>query len=149
MRGIEPAVAAVYFGVPQLVGLLGSPAAGYLSDRIGRRAVILIAVGMMGPSFLALTLVPNELVLLPLIVLGVSAAMRQTPTEVLVMDTAPDHRRATALGAYHMLTQQSGGIAAPAFGIVAGLVGIGAAFTGLCAALGVASIAVVLGSRKL
>jgi MFS transporter, FSR family, fosmidomycin resistance protein len=149
VRGIEPAIAAVYFGVPQLVGLLGSPAAGYLSDRIGRRAVILIAVGMMGPSFLALTLVPNEIVLLPLIVLGVSAAMRQTPTEVLVMDTAPAHRRATALGAYHMLVQQSGGVAAPALGILAGLVGIGAAFSGLCAALGLASIAVVLGSRKL
>ena len=89
VRGIEPAWAAVLFGIPQLVGLLGSPAAGYLSDRIGRRAVILIALGMMGPSFLALTLVPNEIILLPLIVLGISAAMRQTPTEVLVMDTAP------------------------------------------------------------
>jgi predicted MFS family arabinose efflux permease len=149
VRKIEPALAAVYFGVPQLIGLLGSPAAGYLSDRIGRRAVILLALGMMGPSFLALTLVPNEIVVLPLIVLGISAAMRQTPTEVLVMDTAPAHRRATALGAYHMLVQQSGGIAAPALGLLAGLIGIGAAFTGLCAALGLASIAVVLGSRKL
>jgi len=149
VRGIEPAWAAVLFGIPQLVGLLGSPAAGYLSDRIGRRAVILIALGMMGPSFLALTLVPNEIILLPLIVLGVSAAMRQTPTEVLVMDTAPAHRRATALGAYHMLVQQSGGIAAPALGLLAGVVGIGAAFTGLCATLGLASIAVVLGARKL
>jgi predicted MFS family arabinose efflux permease len=149
VRSIEPALAAVYFGIPQLVGLLGSPAAGYLSDRIGRRAVILIALGMMGPSFLALTLVPNELVLLPLIVLGVAAAMRQTPTEVLVMDTAPAHRRATALGAYHMLVQQSGGLAAPALGILASIAGIGAAFTGLCAALGLASIAVVAGARKL
>src|SRR5688572_9098051 len=149
VREIEPAWAAVLFGIPQLVGLLGSPAAGYLSDRIGRRAVILIALGMMGPSFLALTLVPNEIIVLPLIVLGISAAMRQTPTEVLVMDTAPAHRRATALGAYHMLVQQSGGIAAPALGLLAGLVGIGAAFSGLCAVLGAASIAVVLGSRKL
>ena len=149
VRGVEPAWAAVLFGVPQLVGLLGSPAAGYLSDRIGRRGVILIALGMMGPSVLALTLVPTEIILLPLIVLGVSAAMRQTPTEVLVMDSAPDHRRATALGAYHMLTQQSGGLAAPALGILASLVGINAAFSGVCLALGVASIVVVAASRKL
>lgn len=149
VRGIEPAWAAVLFGLPQLIGLLGSPAAGFLSDRIGRRAVILLAMGMMGPSFFLLTLVPNELVMVPLIVLGISAAMRQTPTEVLVMDTAPDHRRATALGGYHMLTQQSGGIAAPALGVVAGIVGIGAAFSGLCAALGLLSIAVVLAARKL
>ncbi|MFN8633380.1 MAG: MFS transporter [Chloroflexota bacterium] len=149
VRHIEPAWAAVLFGVPQLIGLLGSPAAGWLSDRIGRRGVILIALGMMGPSFLALTLVPNELLLLPLTILGISAAMRQTPTEVLVMDTAPAHRRATALGAYHMLVQQSGGVAAPALGFLASLIGIGAAFTGLCATLGIASIAVVLASRKL
>ena len=149
VRNFEPAVAAVYFGIPQLIGLLGSPAAGYLSDRIGRRAVILLALAMMGPAFLAVTLVPNEIILLPLIVLGISAAMRQTPTEVLVMDTAPSHRRATALGAYHMLVQQSGGIAAPALGVLASLIGIGPAFTGLCAFLGASSIAVVLGSRKL
>ena len=149
VRGIEPAWAAVLFGLPQLIGLLGAPAAGFLSDRIGRRAVILLAMGLMGPSFFLLTLVPNELVMLPLIVLGISAAMRQTPTEVLVMDTAPEHRRATALGAYHMLTQQSGGIAAPALGVLAGAIGIGPAFTGLCAFLGLASIAVILVSRKL
>jgi MFS family permease len=149
VRGIEPAWAAVLFGLPQLIGLLGSPAAGYLSDRFGRRAVILLAMGMMGPSFLLLTLVPNEIVIVPLIVLGISAARRQTPTEVLVMDTAPEHRRATALGSYHMLTQQSGGLAAPALGVLAGAIGIGAAFTGVCAALGLVSIGVVLAARKL
>jgi MFS family permease len=149
VRGIEPAWAAVLFGVPQLIGLLGSPAAGFLSDRIGRRGVILIALAMMGPAVLALTLVPNELILLPLIVLGISAAMRQTPTEVLVMDTAPAHRRATALGAYHMLVQQSGGLAAPALGALASIVGIGVAFGGTCAVLGLASMLVVLASRKL
>jgi FSR family fosmidomycin resistance protein-like MFS transporter len=149
VRGIAPEWAAVLFGLPQLIGLLGSPAAGYLSDRFGRRAVILLAMGMMGPSFLLLTLVPNEIVILPLIVMGISAAMRQTPTEVLVMDTAPEHRRATALGSYHMLTQQSGGIAAPALGVLASAVGIGPAFTGLCAFLGLASIAVVAAARKL
>ncbi len=149
VRGIEPAWAAVLFGVPQLIGLLGSPLAGLLSDKIGRRGVILIALGIMGPAFLALTLVPNEVIVLPLVVMGVSAAMRLVPTEVLVMDTAPAHRRATALGAYHMLVQQSGGLAAPALGILASGIGIGPAFGGVCMTLGVASIAVVLFGRKL
>jgi MFS family permease len=149
VRGIEPAWAAVVFGVPQLVGLLGAPAAGLLSDRIGRRGVILIALGMMGPAFFALTLVPNDVILIPLIVLGISAAMRHVPTEVLVMDAAPAHRRATALGSYHMLVQQSGGLAAPALGLLAGAVGIGPAFNGVCAALGLASVAVVVFGRKL
>ncbi len=149
VRGIEPAWAAVLFGVPPLAGILGAPAAGYLSDRVGRRAVILIAMGLMGPAFLALTMVPNQFVLLPLILVGISAAMRQGPTEVLVMDTAPPHRRATALGGYHMLVQQSGGVAAPVFGALAGLIGLDAAFTGLCAILALVSVGVVIGGRKL
>lgn len=149
VRDIDPAWAAVLFGVPQLAGLLGAPAAGYLSDRIGRRSVILIGLGLMGPSFLALTLVPNQLVLIPLVLIGVAAAMRQGPTEVLVMDTAPPRRRATALGAYHMLVQQSGGIAAPVFGGLAGLIGIDSAFTWVCAVLALGSVAAVLGARRL
>lgn len=149
VRGIEPAWAAVLFGVPQLVGLLGSPVAGVLSDRIGRRTVILIAMAMLGPAFLSLTLVPDEIILLPLILQGISASMRGTSTEVLVLDTAPPHRRSAALGTYHMLTQQSGGLAAPALGILAGAVGIGAAFSGVTIALGAASLLVVALSRKL
>lgn len=149
VRGVDPAWAAVLFGVPPLAGLLGAPAAGYLSDRIGRRTVILIGLGLMGPSFLALTLVPNRLILLPLVLVGISAAMRQGPTEVLVMDNAAPRRRATALGAYHMLVQQSGGVAAPAFGALAGLVGIDTTFTGVSAFLGLVSVAVLAGARKL
>ncbi|MCC7371903.1 MAG: MFS transporter [Chloroflexi bacterium] len=149
VRGIEPAWAAVLFGVPQLVGLIGSPLGGLLSDRIGRRGVILIALGLMGPSLWGITTLPTELLVIPLTGVGIAAAMRLTCTEVLVMDSAPAHRRATALGAYHMLVQQSGGIAAPALGILAASIGIGPAFGGVCAALGLASIAVVVFSRKL
>jgi MHS family alpha-ketoglutarate permease-like MFS transporter len=47
VRGIDPAWAAVLFGVPQLVGLAGSPLAGWLSDRIGRKP-LLIAFGTLG-----------------------------------------------------------------------------------------------------
>lgn len=149
VRGIEPAWAAVLFGVPQLVGLLGAPLGGSLSDRIGRRGVIVVAMALMGPSLWALTVVPNDLIVLPLIAGGLSSAMRMTVTEVLVMDSAPAHRRATALGAYHMLVQQTGGLAAPALGALAGLIGIGAAFGGLCTALAVGSLVVVAASRKL
>jgi MFS family permease len=149
VRGIEPAWAAVLFGVPQLVGLIGSPLGGILSDRIGRRGVILIALGLLGPSLWGITALPTELLVIPLTGAGIAAAMRLTCTEVLVMDSAPAHRRATALGAYHMLVQQSGGIAAPALGILAVSIGLGPAFGGVCTALGLASVAVVVFSRKL
>ncbi len=110
---------------------------------------VAIALAMMGPSLWGITALPTELLILPLTGVGIAAAMRLTCTEVLVMDSAPPHRRATALGAYHMLVQQSGGIAAPALGILAASIGIGPAFGGVCTALGLASVAVVAFSRKL
>jgi MFS family permease len=146
-RGVPATLAAIYFGVPELAGMLGSPLAGFLSDRIGRRAVILAGMGLLGPSFLALTLAPIEYVLLPLVGIGIAEAMRMTVTEVMVLDSAPPHRRATILGGYYMLAQHSGGLAAPILGVLATTLGIGSAFGGVCIALTVLSIAAILGQR--
>jgi len=149
VKGIGAPLAAAMFGVPHLVGLVGSPLAGWLSDRIGRKTVILIGMGLIGPSVWVLTAVPNELIVLPLIAIGLAAAMRMTVTEVLVMDSAPDHRRATVMGSYHMLTQELGGLAAPVLGTLAAVFGIGAAFGGFATFLAAASVVVVLVGRRL
>lgn len=149
VKGIERLTAAALFGVPHLVGLVGAPLGGYLSDRLGRKTVIMIGMGLMGPSVWALTAVPNELVVLPLVAIGFAAAMRMTVTEVLVMDSAPDHRRATVMGSYHMLTQELGGFAAPVLGAVAGAIGIGAAFGGFALFLAAASAVVLVIGRRL
>jgi hypothetical protein len=79
----------------------------------------------------------------------VAAALRQTPTEVLVMDSAPAHRRSTVLGSYYMLSQELGGLGAPILGLVAGLIGIGAAFDGTAALVACLSILVVVVGRRL
>ena len=148
-RGLDAPWAAALFGVPQLVGVLGAPLAGFLSDRLGRRTVILIGMGLMGPSLYALTLVPGELILLPLLLIGAAATMRQTVTEVFVMDSAPPHRRATVLGSYYMLSQELGGLAAPLLGFLAFAVGIAGAYTGTCIGLAALSVAVLLVGRRL
>jgi MFS transporter, FSR family, fosmidomycin resistance protein len=148
-RGLPAPFAAALFGVPHLVGLFGAPSAGYLSDRLGRRTVILLGMGALGPALWALTLVPNELVVLPLGLIGLAAAMRQTVTEVLVMDSAPPHRRATVLGSYYMLSQELGGLGAPLLGFLAGAFGIAAAFSGTSLALAALSVLVLLIGRRL
>ena len=148
-RGLEPAWAAALFGVPQVLGVLAAPGAGLLSDRLGRKAVILIGIAGFGPSFYALTLVPNELLVVPLLSLGLFAALRMTTTETFVLDNAPPHRRASVLGSYHMLSQELGGLAAPLLGLLAGLIGIGASFEGVCLALLLFSLAVLLIRRRL
>jgi FSR family fosmidomycin resistance protein-like MFS transporter len=144
-RGIPPAIAAAAFGFTQLVGVVGAPVGGWLSDRLGRRTPILISLGMIGPSVFLLTLVPNELLVVPLAIFGIAFSMRGTATEVLVMDTAPAGRRGAVLGAYYLAAQPIGGVATPVFGLVAGAVGIAAAFTGvglLLAAMSVVAVAV-------
>ena len=148
-RGLAPPVAAALFGVPYLVGVFGSPLGGFLSDRLGRRAVILIGTVGLGPAFLAVTLVPNELLVLPLGAVGLVAAMRQTVTEVLVTDSAPANRRATMLGGYYMLSQELGGLAAPVLGLLAGTLGIATAFGSVTATLAALSGLVLLIQRRL
>ena len=148
-RGFPGPLAAALFGVPMLVGMLGAPLGGYISDYFGRRAVILIGLGGLGPALLALALVPNELIVVPLGAVGLAAALRQTVTEVLVMDSAPAHRRATVLGAYYMLSQELGGAATPFLGLLAGTIGIGAAYGGACFLVAVLSGLVLLFQRKL
>jgi MFS family permease len=148
-HGIAPPQAAILVGAPQLIGLLGSPLAGYLSDRIGRRTVILMGLATAGPALYALTIVPLAALPLALLGVGITSALRQTVTEVLVMDSAPPERRATVMGSYYMLFQPLGGIAAPVLGVAAEALGIGSAFTGVTLALAALSIGIVLVHRRL
>lgn len=146
-RGISPPLAAAAFGFTQLIGVFGAPAGGWLSDRLGRRTPILISLGLIGPAVYLLTLVPNELLVIPLIVFGLGYSMRGTATEVLVMDTAPADRRGAVLGAYYLAAQPIGGIATPIFGAIAGVVGIAAAFSGVGLLLVLMSVIAVLAGR--
>ncbi len=89
-----------------------------------------VAAALFGVPQLA-GLVPNELLVLPLLALGLSLSVRATTTEVLIVDNTPPERRSTVLGTYYLVNQPVGGVAAPIFGVIAGAVGIGAAFSGL------------------
>jgi len=148
-RGIHPALAAAMFGIPQLVGVFGAPLGGALSDRLGRKAVILASLAALGPAIWALTAVPNELLVLPLIVIGLGFSMRSVVTETLVLDSAPPARRGTVLGAYYLANAEIGGIGAPLFGLLATAIGIGAAMSYLGIALALLSVVSVVVGRRL
>jgi FSR family fosmidomycin resistance protein-like MFS transporter len=128
-RGLSPALAAVFFGVPQLVGVIGAPLGGFLSDRFGRRRVMLAGLALMGPAVYLVTVVPNDGLVVALVIFGLLWSMRSTVTETLVMDSAPPGRRATVLGGYYLLNAHVGGIGAPLFGFLAQAVGLGTAFS--------------------
>jgi MFS family permease len=111
--------------------------------------VILAGMVLGGPALYALTVVPIAWLPLALLVLGLSSALRQTVTEVLVMDSAPPQRRATVMGGYYMLFQPLGGIAAPILGVIAGAIGLAAAFSSVTLAMTVVSAGVLLVHRRL
>lgn len=148
-RGISPALAAVLFGVPQLVGIVGSPVGGWLSDHVGRRNVIVGALTLLGPAIFALTVVPNEALVPVLIVFGLLWAMRSTVTETLVMDSAPPGRRATVLGAFYLANAEIGGLGAPLFGLLAEGVGLTTAYGWIGIAFVVMSAVVLVVGRRL
>jgi FSR family fosmidomycin resistance protein-like MFS transporter len=147
-RGLSPAIAAIFFGVPQVVGVIGAPLGGWLSDRFGRRLVMLGGLALIGPAVFALTVVPNDGLVVALVVFGLLWSMRSTVTETLVMDSAAPGRRATVLGGYYLLNAHVGGIGAPLFGLLAEAVGIGTAFSWIGIAFVVMSaLAFVIGRR--
>ena len=127
-RGIPPALAAALFGVPQLAGLFAAPLSGILSDRFGRPAVLMTSLILSGPAIWLLTNVSVELVVVALLFVGVTQSFRATATEVLIIDSTPVNRRSTVLGTYYLVNQPVGGIAAPVFGAVSDVIGIGPAF---------------------
>jgi FSR family fosmidomycin resistance protein-like MFS transporter len=147
-RGLSPALAAVFFGVPQLVGVIGAPLGGWLSDRLGRRRVMVGGLALMGPAVYALTAVPNDALLPALVVFGLLWSMRSTVTETLVMDSASPGRRATVLGGYYLLNAHVGGIGAPLFGFLAEAVGLASAFSWMgIAFVAMSAVALVVGRR--
>lgn len=145
-RGVSPAVAAALFGVPQLAGLVAAPTSGMLSDRFGRPAVLLGALIASGPSLWLLTIVPVELIFIPLLLIGACHAFRSTATEVLIIDNTPATKRSTVLGTYYLVNQPVGGIAAPLFGALADSTGMTAAFSWLAVVFVVLSVVALLAS---
>jgi MFS family permease len=143
-RGVQPAVAAALFGVPQLAGLVAAPSSGMLSDRFGRPAVLMASLIASGPAIWLLTVMPAELAFIPLLLIGACLSFRATATEVLIIDNTPVTKRSTVLGTYYLVNQPVGGIAAPIFGAIADAAGIGQAFSWLAVAFVALSVVALL-----
>jgi predicted MFS family arabinose efflux permease len=148
-RGFDAPVAAAIVATPFLAGLLGSPLGGALSDRIGRKPVIVWTLVATGPILLLLNLVPTLLLIPVMFLMGLVGSARMPVIEGLLLDRAAPERRATTLGAYYLAAQELGGFAAPALGAIAGAVGIGQAFGAVGAVAALFSLGLLLVQHKL
>jgi MFS transporter, FSR family, fosmidomycin resistance protein len=137
-------IMAVVYGA----GVLGAPLGGAISDRFGRKPVIMISVVSVGPLIFLVTMLPLGLVLVGAIFLyGLFQVFRLPAMESLIADEVPVQRRATVLGGYNLLAQQTTGITTPVFGWLLDQYGPNQGFAAL-AAVALVSSALVLALRR-
>ncbi|WP_210335837.1 MFS transporter [Ensifer sp. ENS09] len=92
--GLNPASIGALIGVGPLLGAIVSPFAGTLSDRIGRKAVLTVALFMAGLALAGLGLAQSIAAFaLAHIVSAVAAAVFEPVARALMSDAAPEHLR--------------------------------------------------------
>lgn len=146
--GLTPKYAGIMVGLVAGAGVVGAPLGGALSDRLGRKQVILLSLSLASPLLFAATRAPAGLWLpLSLAAYGTSISARMPTMESLIADVVPPRRRATALGTYYLLAQEASGLVTPLVGRLIDLRGLGPVFTGLALGLGLVSV-IALAFRK-
>ncbi|WP_449433958.1 MFS transporter [Pseudomonas putida] len=99
--------------------------AGALSDRVGRRGVLMMGLGLLVAADLLLALLPGWAGLgLGVVAWGLHLGFTQGIFSALIADSAPHDLRGTAFGLFHLLT----GVALLVASVVAGLLWDGAGY---------------------
>jgi predicted MFS family arabinose efflux permease len=115
---------------------LGSPFAGLLSDRHGRRPMILLSLGSVGVLGFAAAIAPNFPALAAIrFVAGLVGSLAPTSLLAAVGDLFPAERRARAMGWFNMGFSFAAIAGVPLMGVVGGAFGWRWAFAAIGAAL--------------
>jgi FSR family fosmidomycin resistance protein-like MFS transporter len=147
-HSIPPEYAGIMVGLVAGAGIVGGPLGGALSDRLGRKQVILLSLSLAGPLLFAATRAPAGIWLpLSLAIYGTSISARMPAMESLITDVVPPRRRATVLGIYYLMGQETSGVVTPLVGRIIDLRGLDPVFTGLALGLGLVSV-IALAFRK-
>jgi FSR family fosmidomycin resistance protein-like MFS transporter len=123
-HGVDPALAGMLGGLAIGAGVLGAPVGGAMSDRVGRKPVILASLAATGPLICLVAVVGYGPLLIGVMALyGILMSLRMAPIESLIADVVPQNRRATVLGIYYFLGQETAGVATPLIGRVIDAIG--------------------------
>jgi len=147
-HGIRPEYAGIVVGLAAGAGVVGAPLGGALSDRLGRKRVILLSLSLAGPLLVAALRVPATVWLpISLGLYGIIVSARMPVMESLIADVVRPDKRATVLGVYYLTGQETAGVVTPLVGRMIDLRGPNPVFTVL--SLGLCVVAVtVLALRK-
>jgi FSR family fosmidomycin resistance protein-like MFS transporter len=138
---VPPEWAGLVTAIVAGAGIIGAPLGGALSDRLGRKRVILAAMLLSGPMLLAVTKAPYGIpLLLALICYGTVMVARMPLAESLIADHVPVRRRTTVLGVYLFVGQETGGVVTPVVGWFIDTYGSDAVLTSVGAGLCVIAV---------
>jgi MFS family permease len=116
-HGVPESLAGLFIALITGVGIVAAPLGGALSDRFGRAPVLVAATASVGPLILLFTYVPiGWPIALVLLVYGLAMNTRLPVLESLFADATPAHRRATVLGLYYFIGQETSGVTTPLVG---------------------------------
>ena len=95
-----------FWGLLHAMGAVSQPAMGYLSDRFGRKAVLLPSLITFGLLYLALSVAaPGVQLILVVGALGLFFYALATITQATIMDVASDRVQASTVGITSIITQ--------------------------------------------
>lgn len=144
-HGISTKYAGLVVSLIAGTGIVGAPLGGALSDRFGRKRVILGCLILAGPLFFAVTRSPFGLpLILSLMLYGMAISARMPTMESLIADVAPVGRRTTVLGIYFFLGMETAGLMTPVVGRLIDTYGLDPVLTGLAAGLSVVGVIALL-----
>ena len=146
-RGVDPASIALLWALASLLKMSLAFPAGAVSDRFGRRAILVAGWTIRVALLLALSLVDAAGLVVWFLFIGYSGslALTEAAERSLVGDIAPPAQRGTAFGVYHLI---SGLLILPGavlFGVIWETAGAAAAFA-VAAALTAVAIAFMWGN---
>jgi FSR family fosmidomycin resistance protein-like MFS transporter len=145
---ISPKLAGIVISVIAGSGVIGGPLGGALSDRFGRKQVILVSLSCAGPLFFAVTRSTYGIpLLISMILYGLTMSVRMPSMESLIADVVPVGRRTTVLGIYFFIGMETSGIMTPVIGRLIDIYGLDGIFTSVAVALCVIA-AIALFFRK-
>ncbi len=103
-RGIEIAEASLLFSMLKIAGLFSSPICGKLSDKLGRKAVLVVLVVVESVSLFAITISPVILLFVPCVIFGFASFGLLGVGEALLADVTPETQRPFIFGINQMLS---------------------------------------------
>jgi len=110
-------------------GLWAAVAGGYLSDRIGRIRVIILAGLLSGPAVALLDVSGSTVAVMGLLLfLGIALYARAPASESYIVTNTPAGKRSTVLGLYYFGSMEGSGVLAPAIGYLIDHYGFGFSF---------------------